>query len=53
MKTSRIVGYFGSYHAAYDYVGKRFKESRQFSIQPNTNDHRKHKWILIYYGNFI
>lgn len=48
----RIKGYFGSYRAAYEAVGKRFKVSRNFSIQRST-DYRMHPYILIYYGNFV
>ena len=51
MKSS-IAGYFGSYNAAYESVGKKFKESRMFSIQLGT-DYRQHQYVLIYYGNFV
>ena len=49
---SRIKGYFGSYSAAYEAVGEKFKESRNFSIQRST-DYRMHPYVLIYYGNFV
>ena len=50
---SRIKGYYGSYQAAYKAVGKRFKQSGQYSIQQSCSDYRMHPWILIYYGNFV
>lgn len=50
---SVIAGYYGSYQAAYNAVGKRFKRNRKFSIQQTNNDHRAHSWTLIYYGNFV
>ncbi len=53
MKSSIVVGYFGSYQAAYKSVGKRFKENGKYSIQPACGDYRMHPWVLIYYGNFV
>jgi len=49
---SRIYGHFGSYSAAYEAVGEKFKESRNFSIQRST-DYRMYPYVLIYYGNFV
>ena len=49
---SVIIGYYGSYQAAYNAVGERFKRNRKFSIQ-QCSDHRMYSWILIYYGNFV
>ncbi len=51
-RTSRIVGHFGSYEAAYEAVGKKYLISRQFSIQNTCNDYKMHPWCLIYYGKF-
>jgi hypothetical protein len=53
MRTSSIAGYFGSYRAAYEAVGKRFKISGKYSIQQVCSDYRMHPWVLIYYGNFV
>jgi len=53
MKSSVIKGYYSSYGAAYEAVGKRFKESGQFSIQQACLDYRYHPWVLIYYGKFV
>jgi hypothetical protein len=50
---SAIVGYYGSYQAAYNAVGERFKRNRKFSIQQACIDHRAQSWALIYYGNFV
>lgn len=44
-----IKGYYGSYEAAYDAAGKKFKESRRFSIQMS-NERKDHPWVLIYLG---
>lgn len=49
---SVIAGYYGSYQAAYNAVGERFKRNRTFSIQ-RCSDYRMHPWVLIYYGNFV
>lgn len=48
---SRIVGYFGSFADAYERVGKRFKQSGNFSIQ-RSSEAKDHPWTLIYFGNF-
>ena len=50
---SMIAGYYGSYQAAYNAIGERFKRNRKFSIQPACVDHRAQSWALIYYGNFV
>lgn len=49
---ARIKGHYGSYAAAYEAVGKRFRESRNFSIQ-RSGEYKDHPWTLIYYGNFV
>jgi hypothetical protein len=51
-KPSIIVGHFGSYQAAYNAVGSRFKKSGKFSIQM-ANEKKDHPFTLIYYGNFL
>lgn len=54
-ETGRIQGYYGSYQAAYRAVGKRYLESRKFSIQyaDPASRFRWHPWVLIYYGKFV
>lgn len=49
---SRIKGYYGSYSAAQAAVGKKFLESRRFSIQ-RSRAYSETPWVLIYYGNFV
>jgi hypothetical protein len=42
MRTSSIAGYFGSYAAACEAVGKRFKASGKYSIQQCSSDYKMH-----------
>lgn len=51
IKNQSIVGHFGTYEDAYNAIGKKFKESGQYSIQ-RSKGAAFHPWVLIYYGNF-
>jgi hypothetical protein len=55
MKSSVIKGHYRSYADAYAAVGKRFLNSRKFSIQHCLGagvGGNMYPWVLIYYGNF-
>jgi hypothetical protein len=56
MKSSVIKGHYRSYADAYAAVGKRFLNSRKFSIQHCLGagvGGNMYPWVLIYYGNYV